>query len=216
MQRIASILLGISFLLCCISCEKDKHSSEYCINRISDKPAQLLVNNEEMLIIKTLFETNHLNYSNYQFYRLETDQIGYQHARCYQFVNGLKVFYNELIFHFDPKGGFSSLSGNIIEGIPPGNNPSMCENNIVAIFLAEISKDEYYKHNFESLKSGCFDIEFGYYDLNTDLGIKDRRYTKAWKVTPKGTEYPVAFINDINSSVLYFFNGVITMKKSAE
>jgi len=202
------IIIGISLFIGIISCKKDTPKNDYCIRRIVTNPDTCIISEENLNTIKTLFESNHLDYSKYQFFKFVTDDFGGHHAGCYQFIHDLKVFSNTLIFHFNQAGNYYSLSGDIIEDIPLNAIPSMNQKYVVDKFLIELSKDHLYAGSKEEISHGCFDVEFGYYDLNAGAGLVEKKFTKAWRVKPKNNKCPVAYINDMTSGVIYYDNGI--------
>jgi hypothetical protein len=72
------------------------------------------------------------------------------------------------------------------------------------MYLNERKKDDFYYISNDS----CFDIEFGYYDLNAGISFANQNITKAWKIKPLNKDYPFAFINDSTSEIIYYDNGV--------
>ena len=58
--------------------------------------------------------------------------------------------------------------------------------------------------------------EFGYYDLNSGTGNIIENIIKGWKVTLKNSvepfEYPLAYYQDNNGTLIYYDNGIRTFK----
>jgi Zn-dependent metalloprotease len=215
MRKQHFLILTILLLIGFISCESDTASeieiestNEYCINRILNNPDSIILPEAELSFIKTLFNANHISFNNYQFYSLQKDELGYHHIRCRQFINNLDVFSNVLFFHFDSNGNYSSQSGTIINETLPDPKPSMNEKNVVEKFLSELNKDGFHSNNTEAIKSGCFDCELGYYNLNAGKSFTVNNFARVWKVKSKNREYPYAIINDSNGSVIYYDNGI--------
>jgi len=208
--------VGIFLLAGFISCEKENTvtyletntKSDYCINYIRNTPDSILLPDEDLNIARSLFDVNKLDYIRLQFYRLQTDELGSYHVRCFQFVNGLKIFTEDLIFHFRQTKKYATLSGDLIEKIVLNTEPSMNPDDVIEKYLAELNQDNSYNGNKEDIRQGCFDIEFGYYDLNAGISYAENNFTKAWKVNPKGKEYPFAYINDMTSNTIYYDNGI--------
>jgi len=67
----------------------------------------------------------------------------------------------------------------------------------------------------EDIINGCFELEFGYYDLSIISSYTDVKFTKAWKITSQKMRSPLtgrsslyAYINDANTEVIYHDNGL--------
>ena len=202
MKKIVVLL----FLLLLSSCEK----SNFCSEIIKGKPDNHLINDSDLQTVKSLFESNNLSLNNFLVYRLQIDDMGYKHVKCYQYVNNLKVFTDEVIFHFDAQNHYYVLSGELISTINIKTSPSMSKNDVIKIFLKSVEDDDSdFSPNLEQLKDGCFLCELGYYDLNSGTSYASQNFIRAWKITPEDKDFPVAFINDSDKSLIYYFNGVI-------
>lgn len=213
-----SLISGIILFVSCIACNKvqeippveEKIESKYCVNYIRSSPDTIFISEDDLIAVKSLFDLNHIVDHSFQFYGFQHDNLGYYHVRCNQFVNGLQLFRENLIFHFKPDKTYSSLSGDLIAQIDLDTIPSMAQDSVIEKYLEELDKDDFYKMmgDVEKIKQGCFDIEFGYFDLNDWMGIAEPNYIKAWKVNPKGRENPHAYINDLTSTLFSYDNGV--------
>ena len=207
-MKSVTILILISFCLGVASCEQDKTENSYCVNIVQDSPATVVLAELEMDTIKFLFDHNHMDYSKYEFYRLQHDELGYHHVRCNQFVNGLKLFTDDLIFHFDQDDKYSSLSGAVVDEIDLSSTSSMNYSKVVEKFLYLVEHDETFFGNKDEIIKSCFDLEFGYFDLNAGISYSDVNFTKAWKIKPTNKDYPFAYINDVNSEIIGYDNGI--------
>ena len=150
-----------------------------------------------------MFDNNHLDNSNYQFYQLLTEESGHHHVKCHQFYNNLKIFTDDLIFHFDSDGKYYFLSGSILSKINLDTKSNIQPVNLIKMYLNERNKDGIYYNP----KDSCFDMEFGYYDLNAGISYASQNITKAWKIKPLNKDFPFAFINDLTSEIIYYDNG---------
>jgi Zn-dependent metalloprotease len=209
------LVFGIVLIISFVSCDnlkeipapEVKKESKYCITHLRSNPDSILVSENELSIAKSLFDFNQLDYHTLQFFRVQTDDpLGYFHVRCNQFVNGLKVFNQDVIFHFKPTKKYYLLSGKLVGSIDLDTVPLMAHDTLIDLFIEQLNKDDFYKRN--SYADSCFDIEFGYFNYNAFIGITEPKYIKAWKVSPKGGEYPYAFINDMTSTAFYYDNGI--------
>jgi Zn-dependent metalloprotease len=198
MKKIAVLLIFI----CLISCE----DSRFCADIIKGKPDNNLIVESDFNTVKSLFSTNNLSLDNFLVYRLQKDDLGYKHVRCYQYVNNLQVFSDEVIFHFNAQNKYYFLSGEIISGINISSDPKMSKNEAMKLFLELVDDDGYYTSN--SLKDECFQCEIGYYDLNAGTGNETHNFKLAWKIQREDSDYPFAYINDTDKSKIYYDNGI--------
>jgi len=206
------IIITISLCFSILSCENDRNDGLYCVNTIKSKPGTTVLSKSEMEVVKNLFDRNKLDYKKYLFTRFQKDELGNHHIRCFQFANNLLVFTSDAIFHFGNNGNYSSLSGDLIKKINLNTISSMTKDNVVEKFIDILNDDELFfgihPEDKEKIISGCFDLEFGYYNLNAGISYADEKFTKAWKIIPSNKEYPFAYINDDNSKIIYYDNGI--------
>ena len=204
----------ISIMLCLgvvhYSCKTKTVQNDMQYTATQNSPVNSILPESEMKVIKSLFDSNRMSYANYQFYQLNTDDLGFTHVRCYQFVNNLKVFSEELIFHFNKNNEHYLTSGNIINSIGLDTNPSLNRDKAAEIFIRRTEQEKAPTVDPAILK-GSFDIEFGY----TGLDDSSAKFAKAWKVKPAGKAYPFAYINDDNSEIIFYDNGVRTSKPNS-
>ena len=196
----------ITIFLCLgiLSCEK---SGSYCVKIIENSSKTTTLSKSEMEVVKNLFNRNQLDYTKYQFTKIKKDELGYCHIWCYQFANNLMIFTGDVVFHFDKYDMYNFLSGDLISSIDLDTKFSMKKNNVVKKFIDRIEQDDSNKGNRKKT-NGCFDVEYGYYDLNAGKGYADKKFTKAWKITSRKEKYPFAYINDENSEIIYYDNGI--------
>ncbi|NTW17897.1 MAG: hypothetical protein HGA41_10655, partial [Syntrophaceae bacterium] len=72
--------------------------------------------------------------------------------------------------------------GELISDINIGSESIMDSKSVVDVFLNKIKTDDPTNSNI----SGCFLLEFGYYDLNVSSGKLEHDFIKAWKVSKEG------------------------------
>ncbi len=176
-----------------------------CIQTIQSSPNDLLLPAFDLKNIKTLFASNKIDEANYQFYRLDRDELGFSHVRCYQFVDKLKVFSEELIFHFNQSGEYYLLSGAIIRTTGLDAKPSLRRDRAVKIFTQKLAEEKNPMID-GTLAKGCFDVEFGCIALDDT----NQKFAKAWKVKPADKTHPYAYINDDTSEIIFFDTGMRT------
>ena len=185
------------------SCKIKTVQNARCVHMIQNSPTTSVLPESEMNVIKSLFSSNRMDYSNYQFYRLDTDELEFKHVRCYQFVDNLKVFSEELIFHFNQHDNYYLLSGNLINSTGLDANPSLNQNKVAEVFIQQIAQEKASTIDTGVL-TGCFEIEFGYVSLDDS----NEKFVKAWKAKPTGKDYPYAYISDDNAEIIRYDNGV--------
>jgi len=120
----------------------------------------------------------------------------------------LKLFTNDLIFHFNEKNNFYFLSGKIIENFTLDKAFIMNQNSVAKLFINAMQQNYYLPEGKEAIKNSCFDIEPGYYELNSGNSTVSGIFTKAWRINPTNKEYPYACINDMNSTIICYDNGI--------
>ena len=207
-MKTSNIIIGIFLLISLVSCEQSMIEDQYCFNLKHNSLKSVILPKNQLDSIKQLFDYNHLDYSKFQFYRFKVDELGYHHVSCYQFKNNLKVFTNDLIFHFDKTNNYNFLSGELIEKVNLNEKFKMNHNSVITEFLNVLDQDKYILVDRDEIEKSCFDIEFGYYDLNAGKSNTSKHFTKAWKIKLSNRDYPYAYINDMNSDVISYDNGI--------
>jgi len=169
-----------------------------------------LISDSAMAIVQGLFQKNNLSLSNLQVYRLQTENLGYHHVRCYQFYQGLNIFNNEVIFHFKNRDGYSSLSGELITSVTIDTVPKISVNVAGVWFDSQIAHDSRYKDSLNSFRHQGFNAELGLYDLNSGVSNMPKNFVLAWKmnVANRRRGYPVGYVQADSLRLIYYFNGV--------
>jgi len=199
MKKFIVLIILLQF----VSCEKDKNCSDVIRGKLNH-----LISDQDLITVKSLFKSNNLSLDNFQVYRLQKDKLGHNHVRCYQYVNGLNVFYNDVIFHFDNTGHYYFLSGEIFSKIDIDPSPKLDQQAVVQLFLKSVDDDGFYSDNLKEFEDRCFSCELGYWDLNTGISYADLDFRLAWRIKPEGHDYPVAIINDAENKLIYYDNGI--------
>ena len=205
-------ILTVVFLITISSCKKEDKVDNFqaCTNIILESPNESQVSAENEIIAENLFNSNEIDFNNLQITKVQKDDYDKTHIRCYQFFNGLKIFTGDLIFHFNENEKYDSLSGEFVTNISL-NTQSNLDNDILKNeYLTQVENDPFYSSKISELIENCLDLQFGYYDLNAGISYQPEDITKAWKITPHNKEYPILFINDETSEIIYYFNGIIT------
>jgi hypothetical protein len=207
MKSYTTYIFCTLLIACCLSCEKDSNH-DYCVNRIRHSTSSTSLTPEELNTVEYLFEKNHIDHDNYLFYRFVTDEGGHHYVGCSQIINHQMVFTNTLNFCFDENDNYYYLSGTKVNKIHLDALPHTNQNAVIEKFLGEIAKDGFYESSLEEIKGGCFDLEFGYYDLNAGTNSTSMNFIKVWMVTTHGYDYPIAYIDDTKGTTLYYDNGI--------
>ncbi|GAB2789611.1 hypothetical protein GCM10027275_38230 [Rhabdobacter roseus] len=66
--------------------------------------------------------------------------------------------------------------------------------------------------SFTPTEDFCLKAEFGYYNRNAGVGNAEEQLVKAWRVTPKEHDYPYAFYNDHDGTLLSYDDGIRTIR----
>lgn len=59
----------------------------------------------------------------------------------------------------------------------------------------------------DSIKDQCFELEFGYYNVNTG-SIREKNYIDAWHITIKGKRYVYMLLPNSGNMRIHYDNGV--------
>ena len=132
---------------------------------------------------------------------------------CKQYVNGLRVHFEDLRYSFDEEGKlykYGGMPNNEITSIDLDNLPSMKINEIAELYIDEVSNDSLLSSNTKKgIMTGCYELEFGYYDLNASQSeVQGANFTKAWRIRSKNNRFNQAAINDITSELIWYDNGI--------
>ncbi|TFF34801.1 hypothetical protein [Mucilaginibacter psychrotolerans] len=166
--------------------------------------------------IKTLFQNNGISYQGLSFYRADfNDNIPlngvinvYQHTVAMQYFNGLPLLNGDIGYHF-MNGVFTTTISPRYSSINIGTGKHLQLSQVRKLFLDEIQKDGFYANR--SYKDSCMSAEFGYYNVTPDGPTPTPQFIKAWKITPSGSDYPVAYFRDDDAAMLSYFNGIFTV-----
>lgn len=193
------ILFGVLLLSAC-ACSGDR--DDYCIKTESFGSSISHLTQPEKARAEHLFTINNIDYSRLQFLKL-TDDSPHIHIRCYQYVNGLKVFTETLLYQFENSHAVGEPRGDIISAIDIGSEPTMDARTVLDVFISKIETDDPAILN----NSDCFILEFGYYDLNAGTGKLEHDFINAWKVSIEGRLVPFGFVDDNKRTMIHYDNG---------
>jgi hypothetical protein len=184
-----------------------------CTNLIVNNQNAPLLGALQLDTIKYLFENNHLNYSNLQFYSYVSDSYGII-VRANQYVNHLKVFTDDITYAFNLNYAVEIIdSQRVVTKINLTNVPRLSASQIRWVFVKRLKEDDFYKNQSSNVDSmieyGCINSEFGYYDLNAGVSFQPKKYTTAWRINPGNYEYPIAFVDDRTGNLITYDDGII-------
>lgn len=198
------------------SCNSDDDvfadKQDVCVYAILNKPQNQLVSNSEQEQADSLFVRNDISLENLQVYQVNenADSDLPINIRCYQYANGVRIFFSVAIFSFDNSGDLTFQSGNRIENIDLDATPHLTQKYLTAKFIEQIKHDEFKKNQLDEIVEDCLDFQFGYFDLNAGTENTDTHFIKTWKITPHNQDYPRLLINDDTGWVVFYDNGVRT------
>jgi len=205
MKKLTIKVLVLFVFIACFSCKKE--SANYCINRIIEKPGDSQLSEKDLNLVKSLFDKNNISYYNYSFYWLDTTVSGRHYVHCFQYVNSLKILSNPLHYTFDENDEVAGLWGEKIENINLDSIPNMNANDVVKIFLDQISKSSHFKSELAEIENGCFYVEFGYFQDTPLDDPKKKTMIKAWKVSRDIGSIPYAYIDDADGRIIMYWEG---------
>ena len=206
--KIIALILLFTAYSCSKKDDEDKNF-QACATVISESPNDTIVSEEDQNLAENLFNANQIDYANLQITKVQKDKYGNAHIRCNQFMNGLQIFTSDLIFHFDEKDEYAPVSGDLVNEIHLDNQSSLDNDISTSLYLNEVQNDSFYKFKINEIIKNCLDLQFGYYDLNAGISYKPLNIVKAWKITPHNKGYPVLYVNDATSEIIYYHNGII-------
>ncbi len=183
----------------------------YCSHDVSVSPDSCLLSDSELSKVRSLFKSNHLSDSNLEFYRLESNLPGWHTLRSYQFVNHLKIFTNQLIYVFNEENKLNSVTGNYVSTLKLDSIPASNIDDVIMKYIHAVKKDHHIPFEKQEITQSCFNYEFGYYDKNITRNKSRHNFTKAWKVTPEGYDFPVIYVEDKTLKTIYYNDGIDTL-----
>ncbi|WP_143434909.1 hypothetical protein [Hymenobacter roseosalivarius] len=187
-----------------------------CIKQVATSPDAHAIAKAEQAIAVRLFQQNGIDLSNLRFTRFIEEDLDlngrtnhYVHVSAAQFGNGLPFLTGGIIYAFKD-GKFTFLSGELLTTtVDPKPVSSLAQ--VRSAFFTEFIKYEqnssFYKA--KDFKDKCLTAELGYFTLRG--GETQPKSVLAWHVKPKDAEYPTAYINDRDNTIIYFFDGVWTL-----
>jgi len=165
------------------------------------------VSNGDLKTINNLFAKNNITLDNLRVYKLQTDELGYYHVRCDQYYDGLPLFTEAVIFHFNNGGYLYYISGDMIDSINVDTIPDITAESTGVMLYKCITSDPASSQVLMN-KSTCFESELGIFDINAGVSYTDKNFVLVWKVESRNAESPQVIINAKNDSLIRYYNGV--------
>ncbi|WP_299780856.1 hypothetical protein [uncultured Formosa sp.] len=207
--RFSIFICGLMLSVASCNSDDDLTNYEACAYEIVNSPTDDVVSAEEEAFAESLFAANTIASDALQITAVSTDLYLNDHVYCNQFLNGLQILNQDLIYHFDADGAFYQLSGYRITETELDTEKRLTENYVTDFFLNEVAEDAANALELDDIITDCVDIQFGYYEQFTGgIDYEVISLVKAWKVTPHDADYPVLYLNDSNSDLIYYGNGI--------
>ena len=93
-------LSGMILLSVISACNREHLNYNHCYEDLTGTYASGLPSNVEDSAL-ALLDSNHVDISRLAIWRVNADEQGGESVLCYQFVNGLRVFEERLVYQFD-------------------------------------------------------------------------------------------------------------------
>ncbi|HJP63224.1 MAG TPA: hypothetical protein VJ844_07255 [Mucilaginibacter sp.] len=209
MKKVFLIMVA---LVAFVSCKKNEVAGDNgCISQRQNKSFGL--NTADSLAALQLLTNNHMPTNDIQMERIELrDTINgthiYQYIAAIQLIKGLPVLSDDFGYNFRD-GIYQQTSGKKYTSVSLNTHPTLSLRLLRSLYMAEVKKNNNatYSANF---KDSCLVARFGYYNLNAGTGNETPDIIKAWAVTPKNADYPVAIFRDDNGNTIIYNTGIVT------
>lgn len=226
MKPAALILVCSTVLFACNkegTALKSLNKTSGCIEQMIIPVSQHDVTDSNVQVMNALFTNSHIDYHNFRYtsFRQDSTQTQYppyallieKHALVDQYANGLRIFNEEIGFHWTEEGELYLQMGRFTKGTKLNTKASLELNQLRQMFLADAEK---YDGKGEFYKDTCLKAEFGYLDINAVVSDTTEKLIKAWRITPLNSvypcEYPVAYYKDDDAALIGYSNGIQTFR----
>jgi hypothetical protein len=183
-----------------------------CIKQIATSSDAHGINKAEQAIAVRLFQQNNISLKDLRFTRFSEEDLvldgktnHYVHVHGTQYTSGLPVFTGELGYHFKDGKYYFLMGEKFTTTTDP--KPALSLAQVRSLFFKEFINynKQSTTYKAEDFKDKCLTTELGYYTFRG--GEIPTRSVLSWHVKPKGEDYPEAYINDSESTIIYFFDG---------
>lgn len=173
-----------------------------CINKTEDSQYSVFLSESELNKIKSLFDQNQIDYTNYQFFKLKVDELGYHQLKIHQLSENSDS--DRIVSNYDKNYYYHFLSRNLIDDINLNKRILRSQTEDEIRCLIELDEEDFYFNNDKEIILACLEHEFGYYDLNAGKGYIDEAYTLVWRVEP--IENPNAYFDFLSTNTIPSLN----------
>lgn len=190
-----------------------------CVENVTQPVGFHQIGAAEVQLANQLLASNGIASSNVRYLQYQRDtlerqyppyeRVGVKIVKLQEYANGLLVFtsYLNYLFH---DGVFHVRVGEPTGGTTLNATPRLRLWQVRGLFLQAA---EEFDHNSASWRSICFGAELGYYNLNAGTGTETEKLVLAWRISPRGREYPVAYVQDQSGELIYYFNGRVSFTR---
>lgn len=152
--------------------------------------------------ILSLFRQSDLSLEGLVVEEIGVDGLGFTHIRCSKTFQGLPVFKEEVIYHFNKEGELYFTSGEKLVETGVNTNPRVNKDQAGQMAVEEMKK---IKMDGGSVPANL-KIELGF--LREKLADISTSLVLVWKVTPPENDYPQVFVDAQNGVVVYSDSGI--------
>ena len=125
--------------------------------------------------------------------------------RADQYANGVRLFEHGVVYNFKDNI-FDFANGIVTEDIMLDTISKQTLARLRKLYISDL---EQFNHIGASFKDSCLKAEFGYYELTSGSGNDKKLWVKAWKLTPKNTDYPQGYYQDEDGNRIAYSDGII-------
>jgi len=204
-------------LLTLSSCKKENtHLPEdnCCIERVIIPVTAHDLKASDILLVNNLFLNNNIDNRNFrynyfseysaQLSNLSEPKTDIKSVVVDQYSNGLRILNSSIQYYFY-NNIFKSVSNEISKGTSLNIQPHLKLSELRKLYIKDVKLRD---KDLFNLNDTCIKAEFGYYNINSYYDKSREQLIKAWKVTPKNGNFPVAYYKDEDGGYLYYWNGL--------
>jgi hypothetical protein len=174
------------------------------------------ISDSDMTIVRTLFQANNLSLENLRITRFSaespTDLVPtaepgiFYHVICDQFVSGMEVFDQDVIYHFKQPTRFYHQTGRRIDKLLLDTIPRVSIIDACSSFCNSVAADASYADSLTSFMKRGFTAELGFRGLYGGSGP----IVLMWRLRVSGGfEYPRSYIRADTLAMPEYWNGFI-------
>jgi hypothetical protein len=215
-------LTFVIFILSLNSCVRENllplQEDNGCIEKIVVPVNAHTIGAADIPIVNELFAKNGIDNSKYRYYQYSHDSIqtlfppytkfDSKVVRVDQYANGLRIFFSDMVLNFKNED-INYIGGHLSKGTTLNTSCRLTLGQLRKLFNDAAEHDGY---KADQYKEACLKAEFGYLDLNAGKPAYTENLIKAWRITPKDSEYPseypVAYFQDDDGKLISYDNGI--------